>query len=119
LGLKRRQALWLALPHRESLALFEHAEEEVPAGLPPMTPFQETLADYGAAGLTLRAHPMSFLRSWLDQLQVARAADLKTLPVDDKIKIAGVVLMRQRPSTAKGVTFVTLEDETGMANLII
>jgi error-prone DNA polymerase len=119
LDLTRRQALWLALPRRESLTLFEGAEEELPATLTAMTPFQETLADYGASGLTLRAHPISFLRPYLDRLKVASAAELKTLPVDSQVKVAGVVLLRQRPSTAKGVTFVTLEDETGMANLIV
>ncbi len=120
LGLTRRQALWLALPRRESLPLFEGAEEEeLPAALAAMTPFQETLADYGASGLTLRAHPISFLRPYLDRLKVASAANLKTLPIASQIKVAGVVLLRQRPSTAKGVTFVTLEDETGMANLIV
>jgi error-prone DNA polymerase len=119
LGLTRRHALWLATPRRERLPLFDYAEEEVPASLSLMTPFQETLADYGAAGLTLREHPMHFLRPYLDLLEVVSAADLKTLPVDSLVKIAGVVLLRQRPSTAKGVTFVTLEDETGMANLIV
>ena len=70
LELTRRQALWLALPQRESLPLFDIAKEEenVPESLPPMTPFQETLADYEAAGLTLRQHPMHFLRPVLNQL---------------------------------------------------
>ncbi|MCI0380764.1 MAG: hypothetical protein L0215_24540, partial [Gemmataceae bacterium] len=92
--------------------------EETPL-LPAMTPLQEVVADYGTAGLSLRDHPVRFLRQQLDQLGVARATDLATLPPGRHLKVAGIVLLRQRPSTAKGITFVTLEDETGMANLIV
>jgi error-prone DNA polymerase len=84
-----------------------------------MTPLQEVLADYGAAGLTLRPHPMAFLRPRLDQMRVASAAALVDLPNGRPLTVAGVVLLRQRPSTAKGITFVTLEDETGQINLIV
>jgi error-prone DNA polymerase len=93
--------------------------DEPPAALPPMAPVQEVVADYGAAGLSLRRHPMSFLRSTLDQLGAVSAERLAALPAGSRLKAAGLVLLRQRPSTANGITFVTLEDETGMVNLII
>jgi error-prone DNA polymerase len=87
--------------------------------LPDLAPLQEVLADYGSAGLTLRQHPMSFLRSVLDRLGVVPAAGLANLESGIFLTVAGVVLLRQRPSTAGGITFVTLEDETGMVNLIV
>jgi error-prone DNA polymerase len=87
--------------------------------IPPMTQVQEVLADYRTLGLSLREHPMAFLRRWLTQQQVVPAARLGDLPDGAPVKVAGVVLVRQRPATAKGITFVTLEDETGQANLII
>jgi error-prone DNA polymerase len=100
--------------------LFDHVDrDQPPAALPPMAPLQEVVADYESIGLTLRQHPMSFLRPQLDEAKVAPAKDLATLPVGRTVRVAGVVLLRQRPGTAKGITFVTLEDETGMANLIV
>jgi error-prone DNA polymerase len=84
-----------------------------------LTPLHEVLADYSHAGLTLRRHPISFLRSLLDSLHVAPADRLPGLKNDRRIAVAGLVLMRQRPSTANGITFVTLEDETGIVNLIV
>ncbi len=120
LRLNRRAALWQSMPQGKPLPLFNDlaTEEQMPA-LPAMAPLQEVLADYGSAGLSLRQHPMTFLRSRLEELHVVPAEGLAALPVDCKVKVAGVVLLRQRPSTANGITFVTLEDETGMANLII
>lgn len=119
LGLKRRQALWFAMTAGPPLPLFEPRDDEVPEALPAMTSLQEVLADYSAVGLTLREHPVQFLRPFLKKLDAIRASDLPSLPDACHVKVAGIVLLRQRPSTAKGVTFVTLEDETGMANLII
>jgi error-prone DNA polymerase len=120
LGLSRRDALWQALPQQESLPLFDSAElEALPVSLPPMSPLQETLADYSASGLTLRDHPVSFLRVLLDELKVIRADQLATYPAEKRLKVAGLVLLRQRPATASGITFVTLEDETGIINLIV
>jgi error-prone DNA polymerase len=124
LGLNRRRALWQALdqtPGVESLPLWaavESADSSSPA-LPELTPQQEVYADYHAAGLTLRKHPMSFFRAELDRLRVTPAADLIRQAHGAAVSVAGLVLMRQRPGTAKGITFVTLEDETGIANLII
>jgi error-prone DNA polymerase len=84
-----------------------------------MSAAEEVLADYRTAGLSLRSHPMAFLRPGLDRRGTARAEQLKVLPKDKPVCVAGIVLVRQRPGTAKGITFVTLEDETGQANLII
>jgi len=84
-----------------------------------MSPAQEVLADYRSTGLSLRAHPMSFLRKGLDGMGVVPAERLAAWPNGKPVRVAGIVLVRQRPGTAKGITFVTLEDETGIANLII
>ncbi len=120
LDLSRRSALWQALPEPTSLPLFDACDaEEVPQALPKMSPLREVLFDYGSAGLTLRDHPMSFLRNQLNERQVVAAARLGSLKSGNWVKVAGVVLLRQRPGTAKGITFVTLEDETGIVNLIV
>jgi len=84
-----------------------------------MSQAEEVLADYRTMGLSLNAHPMKFLRDGLERLGVAPAEQLKVLPNGRPVRVAGIVLVRQRPGTAKGITFVTLEDETGVANLII
>ena len=80
---------------------------------------QEVFADYQTAGLSLKSHPIAFFRRQLDQLRIVPAAKLASLPDGRFVRVAGLVLVRQRPSTAKGITFVTLEDETGTANLIV
>jgi error-prone DNA polymerase len=87
--------------------------------LPPMSPAEEVLADYRTAGFSLRGHPLGFLRGELVKRHVVPAQALETLPDGGSVSVAGIVLVRQRPGTAKGITFVTLEDETGTANLII
>ena len=87
--------------------------------LPKMSAAEEVLADYRAQGLSLEAHPMQFLRQGLDRWGVSPASRLTSLPNGGPVRVAGIVLVRQRPGTAKGITFVTLEDETGVANLII
>ena len=87
--------------------------------LPPMSAAEEVLADYRSMGLSLRAHPLEFLRAELDGMGVVPAARLASWPENKPVRVAGIVLVRQRPGTAKGITFVTLEDETGQANLII
>jgi error-prone DNA polymerase len=95
------------------------AEDEPPALLPLMPAEQQVLSDYNTVGLTLREHPLSFHRSDLDALQVSPARQLARLRHGRLVRVAGLVLMRQRPGTAKGITFVTLEDETGTSNLIV
>ena len=84
-----------------------------------MSAAEEVLADYRSIGLSLRAHPLEFLREELEGMDVVPAERLKSWPDGKPVRVAGIVLVRQRPGTAKGITFVTLEDETGQANLII
>lgn len=120
LTVPRRTALWNAMVPREAAPLFAAVDDtEAHVALPQMTRSQEVTADYQTVGLSLRAHPMSFLRTELDELRVTRNADLLRVEADRRYRIAGLVLMRQRPSTAKGITFFTIEDETGTANLIV
>ncbi len=126
LGLSRRGALWHALAHdpkdrpqdRPLLAALE-ADGPTPVEIPPLAPAEEVLADYRTTGLSLTGHPLEFLRAGLDRLGVVPARQLATLPNGGPVRVAGIVLVRQRPGTAKGITFVTLEDETGVANLVI
>jgi error-prone DNA polymerase len=87
--------------------------------LPQMPLSEEVIADYQTQRLSLKAHPMSFLRATLTERGFVCMADLKTRKQRSMVKVAGVVLIRQRPGSAKGVVFVTLEDETGIANLVI
>ena len=120
LGIARRQALWQALPDHETGSLFQaQTNEERPADLPALTPAMEVTADYRTTGLSLRAHPFQFLRPHIAALGVVPAQSLEATPDGQRVKVAGLVLLRQRPGTAKGVTFVTLEDETGQVNLVI
>ena len=92
---------------------------EPAAKLPPAMPSQEVVADYLAAGLTLRSHPLTFLRSRLRARGVTTAAELKPMASDQRVTVAGLVLFRQQPATARGTIFITIEDETGAANLIV
>jgi error-prone DNA polymerase len=80
---------------------------------------EEVFADYKTAGLSLKAHPISFFRNRLNKLRITPANQLASMKDGCYARVAGLVLVRQRPGTAKGITFVTLEDETGIANLII
>ena len=120
LELDRRQSLWQSLGQRkESRPLFGSEDREPLTALPAMTAQEQVFADYRAAGLSLKAHPVSFYRAGLERLNVVPAAALANLEDGQFVRVAGLVLVRQRPSTAHGITFVTLEDETGTANLII
>ncbi len=116
----RRAALWEALRVPESTSFFATVDHHEPtAALPLMTAAQEVIADYQTTGLSLLAHPLSFLRSELNQSGIIRTADLAHAEPERRYRIAGLVLVRQRPSTAQGITFMTIEDESGTANLII
>jgi error-prone DNA polymerase len=119
----RRQAYWSALSQHDNpgaTPLLDNVGNSEPHIVWPSRPvWQEVCEDYEVTGLTLRAHPMSFLRERLNKQRCVSASDLENNPADRMVKIAGIVTGRQRPFTAKGVTFATLEDETGFANLII
>jgi len=94
--------------------------ETLAASLLPEMPLGEhVVEDYATLGLTIKRHPLAFLRAELKRDGLVTAAELATLPVGKRFAIAGLVLIRQRPGSANGVVFVTLEDETGIANLIV
>ena len=126
MGLDRQQALWQIRPLRDApLPLFEHTDTTDTAGLddlPTLSAQARVLSDYRATGLSLKNHPVCFLREHLESLGVAPTAALRSeaeSPQGTAVCVAGLVLCRQRPGTASGVTFITLEDETGIANLIV
>jgi error-prone DNA polymerase len=120
LGLERRAALWEVLAIQEELPLFEGLDAEERAPALPATPLEEHVAqDYETTGLSLKAHPLSLLRAELDAAGLRTCAQLQTLKDGAWVRTGGLVLMRQRPGTASGVVFMTIEDETGQANLII
>ena len=106
-----------------SLSLHDdHAAIEDVSHLPTIAPTRTVAHDYATVGLSLKAHPMSFVRDALDQKRVTVARDLydeARCPGGRIVRVAGLVLVRQRPGTANGIVFVTLEDETGIANLIL
>jgi DNA polymerase III alpha subunit len=87
--------------------------------LPQMPLGEHVVEDYASLSLSLKRHPLAFLRAEFAREGLVTAADLARLPVDRRLSIAGVVLIRQRPGSANGVVFVTIEDETGIANLIV
>ena len=80
---------------------------------------QNIVADFKSLGLSLERHPMALLRERLDSLRYVRSQDLANMPTGRKVRVAGLVITKQRPGTASGVTFITLEDETGHVNLIL
>lgn len=87
--------------------------------LPPPTLAQDVVGDYAATGLSLRAHPLQFLRPQLTAQRLSTAAELASCPSGRLARACGIVTVRQQPGTAKGVVFVTLEDETGTVNVIV
>ncbi len=124
LGLDRRAALWDARAIRDApdLPLFQQAREEgdeVPIALPAMAICEHVVADYQTTRLSLKAHPMRFMRNSMAQQGYVTAAELRAVRNNSAVRVAGLVLIRQRPGSAKGVCFITLEDETGVANLVI
>ena len=120
LELSRRPALWMSLAERPTQPLLAGlADDDPPPLLPPLSAAEEVIHDYQAQGLSLRGHPFAPLRVYLDSQKVVPTAALQTAKPNRQYRVAGLVLMRQRPSTAKGITFMTIEDETGCANLIV
>ncbi|HVG14296.1 MAG TPA: error-prone DNA polymerase, partial [Chitinophagaceae bacterium] len=123
IGLDRREALWEVSTKDHSQAIFAHQPSPDAIGeqvvLPQLLPSEQVVQDYATTSLSIKGHPVSFLRSKLEQLHVTPIADLGKLKNGQEVKVAGLVLIRQRPGTAKGVWFMTIEDETGCANLVI
>jgi len=123
MGLDRRAGLWQARALRDApdLPLFGRRDEgaEPAVALPAMPLSEHVAADYQTLRLSLKAHPMAFLRRSLAEQGYVSTAGLATLPNRAHLRMAGIVLVRQRPGSAKGTCFITLEDETGVANLVI
>ena len=124
MGLDRRAALWdsKALRDAPDLPLFRDVRDEgvEPVTILPTMPLCEhVVADYQTLRLSLKAHPMAFLRASMTRQGYSSGADLATMRNGQKLRLAGLVLIRQRPGSAKGVCFITLEDETGVANLVV
>jgi error-prone DNA polymerase len=128
LNLRRRDAAWAIKALRdEPMPLFAAADKreiqaelrEPAVELSAMTAGREVVEDYRTKGLTLRAHPLSFLRADLAQRGFQPCAALKTMPQERRISVAGLVLVRQMPGSAHGVIFITLEDETEIGNLVV
>ena len=116
----RRQQVWDASALKPAPPLLQAVpvDEDV-LELPPAAEAEEVFFDYAALGLTLRSHPLAILRAQLSKQKLQTAAQLRDLPSGRLVRACGIVVMRQRPQTAKGVTFVTLEDETGSINVIV
>ena len=126
LGVGRRQALWQikGLPDARPLPLFaaageEDRGEELAVALPDLAAGQEVVEDYASLRLSLRAHPMSFLREALSAEGWRDSSVLQEVKDGARLKLCGLVLVRQRPGTASGVIFATLEDERGVANIVV
>ena len=119
----RRTQVWAAAGARPLAGLFKPvgaADDALPpALLPEPTLAQDVVADHHATGLSLRAHPVSFLRPQLAAERLSTAAELATYPTGRLARACGIVTVRQQPGTASGVVFVTLEDETGTVNVIV
>ncbi len=80
---------------------------------------QEVMTDYATAGLSLKQHPIALVRPTLDEMGIATAQQIRDIPHGTWVRVAGLVLIRQRPGTASGIVFETIEDETGIVNLIV
>jgi len=124
IGLDRRQALWQvsALNDRPTGMYTGQSSENVTEQgiqLPVMSQSEHVVQDYSSIGLSLKAHPVSFVRERLNMLHITPAKDLGLLTNGAPVKVAGLVLVRQRPGTASGICFITIEDETGSANLVV
>jgi error-prone DNA polymerase len=123
IGLDRRQALWQVSVKDTPQAMFKGQQAPDQQGeennLPVMSEGEHVVHDYASTSLSLKAHPVSFVRDSLKQHRILSTADLKTAKDGDLVRVAGLVLVRQRPGTAGGICFMTIEDETGFANLVI
>ncbi|MFI5136503.1 MAG: error-prone DNA polymerase [Sphingobacteriales bacterium] len=124
LGFDRRQALWEVSALADSpIALFagqpSESVTETQVVLPLMTASEHVVQDYAATSLSLKAHPVSFVREKLHLLHIRPTAELSAVKDGEAVKVAGLVLVRQRPGTAKGICFITIEDETGTTNLVV
>jgi error-prone DNA polymerase len=127
IGLDRREALWIVrglnrAGDKDDLPLLKairFVDLEPEAKLPPMPLGQHVVEDYRHLSLSLKAHPVAFVRPQLLARAMIKAEQLASHPAGQRVTVAGLVLVRQRPGSAKGTIFLTLEDETGVANIIV
>lgn len=124
IGLDRRKALWeiSSLADHPTGVFKGQASEstiEQHVTLPEMTASEHVVQDYSSFSLSLKAHPVSFVRAQLKSQQIVSTAELNDMPDGAPVMVAGLVLVRQRPGTASGICFITIEDETGSANLVV
>ena len=120
LGGSRRDVLWqVAALERDPTSLFARTRDTPVSPLPPMSALEETLADYASSGLTTGPHILAHLRGHLRGVGVITSAELRQVPHGRRVRVAGHVIVRQRPGTARGMLFLTLEDETGTCNAVI
>lgn len=123
IGFDRRQALWEVSTKDRPVSLFSGQLAADAKGenvsLPIMTASEHVVHDYATTSLSLKAHPVSFIREKLDKLHLVSTQQLSSLKDGDLLKVAGLVLVSQRPGTAAGICFMTIEDETGVANVVI
>lgn len=117
----RRKALWEVSMQGQPLGIFKGLvdREDEAIQLPEMSLSEHVVHDYATTSLSIKAHPVSFVRKELESLRILSTAGLAGAKNGDTVKVAGLILVRQRPGTAKGVCFITIEDETGTANLVV
>ncbi len=123
IGFDRRKALWEVSTKEQRSSIFNGPQfkntDDENVSLPQMPLSEHVIHDYAATSLSLKAHPVSFIREQLDRLYITPATSLISAKEGSIVKIAGLILVRQRPGTAKGICFVTIEDETGIANVVV
>jgi error-prone DNA polymerase len=119
--LHRRDALWQVerAVRRSGPLLDELPEPDAKSPLHPMNAEERLVADFRGTGLTIGPHPMAYHRARMEAMGICKASDLRRIPDGRRLRIAGGVIARQRPGTAKGFVFLSLEDETGVANAIV
>ncbi|MFY9309163.1 MAG: error-prone DNA polymerase [Bacteroidia bacterium] len=124
IGLDRRRALWeISALNDHATGLFAgqvpHTNSEKTIQLPQMNLFEHVIEDYKSVTLSLKAHPVSFVRDKLSAMKVTANSNLSRKTDGATVRVAGLVLVRQRPGTASGICFITIEDETGTSNLVV
>jgi error-prone DNA polymerase len=124
IGLDRRKALWdisALADHPEGVFKGQPSEStaEQPVALPEMTASEHVIQDYSSLSLSLKGHPLSFIRNDLTRRKIISTDKLILLPNGSFVRVAGLVLVKQRPATASGICFITIEDETGSANMVV
>jgi error-prone DNA polymerase len=123
MGLDRREALWKLSTKDSPVEIFREQvspeEKEECVSLPVMSEGEQVIQDYATTTLSIKAHPVSFLREKLSRLGVRPSKDLRLMKEGEPVKVAGIVVVKQRPGTAKGICFITIEDESGWINGVI